>query len=303
MYKKSEIDELFYRLMGYYPTKAGQAYEIISVAALGVVKTQMAEHNRFIKGESGGRPYQLDGLLGGNIMVESKDYTIDDRKVGRTDLQKMQGALTDLKDIKEGYFTSATKYTRDAIKYAEGTRTNDFQKTITPIDVRPSTKEDKKGRIMMFAVTMIYAVPDYERGSKNIIFADGGREMIDTYMKSHGLNECSFGTGTLYDSNGNFLITIADLSRKNPPKFNNDDQYVSGSFLIEGAYIKFYDILVPVKGISYKDVPIVRGLNEFTIEARGDATLLIQSEKMGVNKLITDADLKKAIESIVGSQN
>lgn len=120
MKQKSEIDELFFRLMGYYPNKAGEAYEIISAAALGIVKQQEAEHNRFLKGESGGRPYQIDGLLNGKIMVESKDYTIEDKKVGRPDLQKMQGALTDLPDIEEGYFTSATKYSRDASSMLRG---------------------------------------------------------------------------------------------------------------------------------------------------------------------------------------
>lgn len=55
MKEKSEIDELFFRLMGYYPTKAGQAFEMISAAALGIVRSQMAEHNTFLKGESGGR--------------------------------------------------------------------------------------------------------------------------------------------------------------------------------------------------------------------------------------------------------
>ncbi len=73
MKEKSEIDELFFRLMGYYPNKAGEAYEIISAAALGIVKQQEAEHNRFLQGNSGGRPYQIDGLLNGKIMVESKD--------------------------------------------------------------------------------------------------------------------------------------------------------------------------------------------------------------------------------------
>lgn len=46
MKEKSEIDELFYRLMGYYPNKAGEAYEIISAAALAIVKKQEAEHVR-----------------------------------------------------------------------------------------------------------------------------------------------------------------------------------------------------------------------------------------------------------------
>lgn len=303
MYQKSEIDELFNRLMGYYPTKAGQAYEIISAAALGMVKSQIAEHNRFIKGESGGRPYQLDGLLGGDAMVESKDYTIEDKKVGRPDLQKMQGALTDLKDIKEGYFTSATKYTRDAVKYAEGTETNELQKPITTVDIRPSTEEDEKGRIKKIVIHMSFYAPDCDRGKIDVIFAEGGREMISDYLKSKGLTQCSFGTGELYDSKGDYLITIAELSRSNPPKFNEDDEYISGEFLIDGAYIKFYDILVPIKGIGYKDVPIVKGSDELIIEDRGDATLLIQSDKMGVNKLITDVDLKKAIEAIVGKNH
>ena len=50
MREKSEIDELFFRLMGYYPAKAGQAYEMISAAALGIVKALIAEHNKFMKG-------------------------------------------------------------------------------------------------------------------------------------------------------------------------------------------------------------------------------------------------------------
>ena len=50
MREKSEIDELFFRLMGYYPAKAGQAYEMISAAALGIVKAHIAEHNKFMKG-------------------------------------------------------------------------------------------------------------------------------------------------------------------------------------------------------------------------------------------------------------
>ena len=50
MREKSEIDELFFRLMGYYPAKAGQAYEMISAAALGIVKAHIAEHKKFMKG-------------------------------------------------------------------------------------------------------------------------------------------------------------------------------------------------------------------------------------------------------------
>lgn len=294
MKEKSEIDELFFRLMGYYPTKAGQAYEMISAAALGIVKAQIAEHNKFMKGESGGRPYQLDGILNGNIMVESKDYTLDDKKVGRPDLQKLQGALTDLPQIKEGIFTSATNYSKDAIKYAEGTETNDLQKKITTVDVRPSTVDDEKGRIKRIFVTMRWSVPNFERGQQSVMFAEGGKEMITEYMKQHRMKEFRCGVAELYDKEGNVLISIAELSRNNPPKYGDEDNVVSGSFPID-AFIKFFDVLVPIKGIAYTNVPIERGTEEFTIEGQGNATILIKSEKLGVDKLISDVDLKNAI--------
>lgn len=72
---------------------------------------------------------------------------------------------------------------------------------------------------------------------------------------------------------------------------------VSGSFPID-AFIKFFDILVPIKGIAYTNVPIERGTEEFTIEGQGNATILIKSEKLGVDKLISDVDLKNAIQQL-----
>lgn len=298
MYQKSEIDELFYRLMGYYPAKAGQAYEIISAAALGMVKSQIAEHNRYVKGESGGRPYQLDGLLGGNAMVESKDYTIDKRKVGRPDLQKLQGALSDLPQIKEGIFTSATDYSIDAIKYAKGTETNGSQKEITTVDLRPSTPEDENGRVKTIVVKMHFMVPNFERGKMSIVFTEEGKTMVNDYMKEHGVTQYKLGVAVFYDKEGVPLISMSDLSGKYQPSFDFDTDFVSGEFPVD-AYVKFFDMLVPIKGISFMDVPIEKGEYEFTIEAQGNATLLIKSDKLGVNKLITDAELRKAIEKIV----
>lgn len=100
-YIKSPIDELFYSLMGFYPTKEGAAYEIISAAALSLLEHREAKHNQFLIGLSASQ-YQLDGLIENDTMIESKDYTKRGAKVGRDDLQKMEGALTDLLEIKKG---------------------------------------------------------------------------------------------------------------------------------------------------------------------------------------------------------
>ena len=297
MYRKSEIDEFFYRLMGYYPKRAGAAFELISTAALRIVKGQFAEHNVFLSGLSEGRPYQVDGLLDGTVMVESKDYTIDDRKVGRPDLQKLQGALSDLPQIKEAFFTSATDYSRDAIKYARGTEINNAQKEITTIDVRPSTPEDAKGRVKTIILTLQYLFPDFNRGKKSINFAEGGREMLLEYMKKHSMVECPLRIEMLFDKDGAPLISISELSRQHQPSFDDNTEYVSGVFPVD-AFIKFYDILIPINGITYHDVPIVKGQETLTIEADGIASLLIKSDRLGINKLITDNELRSAIAAI-----
>ena len=102
-YIKSPIDELFYSLMGFYPTKEGAAYEIISAAALSLLEHREAKHNQFLIGLSASQ-YQLDGLIENDTMIESKDYTKRGAKVGRDDLQKLEGALTDLLEIKKRVF-------------------------------------------------------------------------------------------------------------------------------------------------------------------------------------------------------
>lgn len=80
--------------------------------------------------------------------------------------------------------------------------------------------------------------------------------------------------------------------------YDDNTVTVSGEFPID-AYLKFYDSLVPVTGIAYKEVPIERGTEIFVIEAQGDATILIKSDRAGINKLLTDVELKKAIQRVI----
>lgn len=126
--------------------------------------------------------------------------------------------------------------------------------------------------------------------------------MIEDYMRQHGITECSLAASELYDIDGNFLTTISELSRNNQPQFDDESLIVSGEFPIN-AYLKFYEIYVPIVGIAYNDIPIERGSEEFVIEAQGDATILIKSDKAGINKLITDVELKKAIQQLIDMKN
>lgn len=295
-YRKSPIDELFHTLMGYYPSKEGKAYEIISTAILGLVERKEATHDRYLMGESESR-YQLDGLIGGNIMLEAKDYTKRGDKVGRDDLQKSQGALTDLPQIKKGYFTSATGYTEPARKYAKGSATNSRQKEIVPIELRPSTLEDEKGRIKEISVHITVVSPDFHAGKYELLFPDDARLSLESYLKETRQDHVHSRTHCFYDSNGDVTETMERLSRSQFPRFAIDATETEGMFNIS-AFVKIDGRLFAIKGIKYH-VPIRRTEETFTIKSNGNATILVKSDRLGINKLITDTDMKNAINEVL----
>ena len=129
--KKSPIDNLFNELYGYYPKKAGTAYELLVAGALKIITGENIKYDQHLKGNYSETDYQLDGLnVNQNQMIEAKDYSISNSKVGRDDIQKLQGALSDL-NVDKGLFASATDYTKPAKKYSDGTIKNPIQNHLT----------------------------------------------------------------------------------------------------------------------------------------------------------------------------
>ena len=94
MKKKSPIDNLFFDIFGYYPNKAGTAYEILVAAAIKIITGETIHYDQNLKGIYSKTNYQIDAINESeNKIIEAKDYTIQNKKVGRPDLQKLQGAL------------------------------------------------------------------------------------------------------------------------------------------------------------------------------------------------------------------
>lgn len=297
-YIKSPIDELFYSLMGFYPTKEGAAYEIISAAALSLLEHREAKHNQFLIGLSASQ-YQLDGLIENDTMIESKDYTKRGAKVGRDDLQKMEGALTDLLEIKKGYFTSATEYTEPAQMYAEATSKNPLQKEIIPVYLRPSTKDDEKGRVNKIQIQLTMVVPDFKNGKFNILYFDKEEELkLQKFIETIG--PMSLKIEEFYDSSGNVIETVENICKKQQPKFAMQATEVDGVFNIE-AYIKVNGNMFSIKGLKYH-IPILHHTETFTIESEGDAKLLIKCDKLNINKLMTDIEMINAIKGVMESK-
>ncbi len=296
--QKSPIDDLFFHLMGYYPQKAGQAYEIISSAVLSIVTNERGKCNLYKKGQSGSC-YQLDGILGESTMIEAKDYTQRNNKVGRGDLQKLQGALTDLPNIEKGFFTSATDYTKGAIQYAKGSKVNQMQKEIIPVNIRPINEDDENGRIKTVQFNIIASSPDYQKGKSTVLFAKEEKERFQALFLQNNKCNISFTIDTLYDENYSVVTTLENLIKTQQPRYSDTDDKFDICFNIN-AFVKIQTELFKIKGIKFENVPIIRDSFSFSITPNGDATIFVESKGLGINKIITDTDLINAIYGIIG---
>ncbi len=296
----SPIDQLYEEIMGDVPAKAGTAYERLATAAYVLVHGVDAKFNQYLTGLTGSR-YQLDGLASSDTMIEAKDYTIRGEKVGREDLQKQEGALVDLPSIKKGVFASATDYTSESDKYAEGSGINPMMKEITIYEIRPSTEEDKKGRVWTIEVRFNAAWLDITPENVRPVYVKGEIERLNSNLLSKGYKEgepIKLTSTELYDASGNVLTTILDFTRNHQPHISDIVDKVT-EMIPFPSYLKIEGDMYAIKGLKYCDVPIERISEVFTIEKHGNAKLLVKSEKDGVNKLVTDIELRDTINAII----
>ncbi|WP_318343375.1 restriction endonuclease [Flagellimonas baculiformis] len=289
--KKSPIDKLFFELYGYYPNKAGTAYELLVVAALKVVTGEKIKYDQHLRGEYSESDYQIDGLNEDKSqIVEAKDYTLNKKKVGRPDLQKFQGALSDL-GVESGLFASATEYTKPAKKYSSSSEKNPLQKQIELYNIRPSTELDEKGRINKFIVNMTMVIPDFESGQMECAWT---KNAIEKFEKN-GLNgkPITLGIDRFYKEDGTIDCLLVDFTRNNQPALPKmDDGFGIGCWLLHKKYIKYENELYELKGIAYK-IPYRKSTTTFTIDSEGKPKVLIKSEDGTINKLLTDEQFRK----------
>ena len=291
--KKSPIDNLFFELYGNYPPKAGQAYEMIVAAAFKLLLNKDIDYNQRLFGDFSNTSYQLDGLISDSDskeMIEAKDYTINDKKVGRGDIQKLQGALSDL-PVDKGVFASATDYTKPAKKYSDSSKDNPLNKPVDLYHIRPSTVQDEEGRIKKITINMSMHHASYDNSTMQLIWTKEGASEI---MKDGlGSTHVSMTVDKFYDKEGNILITIHDLTKNHPAGTTFEEGFVSkGCWIIKNGYLKYNDKLYSIAGVEY-EVPYLISRHEIIIENEGTPRLYIKAVDGTIDKLITDKDLKK----------
>lgn len=290
--EKSPIDNFFFNLYGVYPEKAGQAYELLVAAALKILNENSdVKYNQFEAGIYSQQKYQLDGIIDEKT-VEAKDYTIRGNAVGRPDVQKQEGGLIDL-PYEKGIFASATGYTRNAIKYAEGTYKNPIGKEIDLYEIRPSTEEDEEGRIKTIIVNIISYYPVFDKGKYTPVFTEESENRLSQKYKEGFL---SIRLDNIYNEDKSILISIPDWVNglNNQLKFNKENDTLKGETDFPNKLIFFNDEYYEIEKLTY-DIPINHYDTELKVEQDGNACLFVKNANGTVDKLLTDVQMKSII--------
>lgn len=295
----SIVDDLYFKLYGVHQTKEGQALERLSAVAFKLLEEERkVRYDQQVRAPYSGTVYQVDALLGeGNqqTMIEAKDYTVRGEKVGRADLQKMEGALTDL-DIPEGRFVSATDYTNRAKPYAKSTENNPKQNPISLYHVRPSNEEDGKGRIKSIVITIVANGLEFERGKYQPIINSKFFEGIKDKLPEKGEKQ-KVTLFKFFDAEGNVVETFRNITlqlNNRLPKDCDKGYVLKGKWVFpQPVYIDMIPLgRVLIDSILY-EVPTYTDECTFTVDQKGSPVLLIKSEDGTVNKLFTDHQLRQ----------
>lgn len=295
MRDKTPIEELFYELYGFYPSKAGQALEMLGTAAYYLLGAEDAKVNQYVRGTYSDTCHQLDGLVtkdGKQEIIEAKDYTVRNNKVGLAEIEKLEGSLVDL-PMEKGVFISATDYSKPAQKYAKGSVKNPTNKPIELYEVKEAVEEDEEGRIKKIIVRMHVTAPDFVKGTYNPVFTHEAYDQLET----DGFlgKRMAFVFENFYDTQGNkketFYNITKGISKRVAP--DTEDDLIGGSWDMNGCYYRMDNgKLYEMAKIDYK-VPINHSDIEFVVEKGGKPRVLIRSLDGSVDKLLTDEELKK----------
>ena len=288
-YQLTPSDKLFYQLMGFYPAKAGTAYELISDAVTMIVTPhEKAKHDIILKGHTKA-PHQIDGLVD-DIAVEAKDHSAGQTstRVSIGEVMKHEAAICDLEETTKGYFFSSSGFTSTAKQYAEGLCEELFQKGISLVHSRPSTPADEEGRIKRITVNIVINIPDYQY---QILLSDN---IIKQLQKANNDVKC---LNILYNQQGEKICSFDELV---DTKFVDISKEIHKQKIeTPHLYIKTQeDVILPIEGFIVDKI-IQKESISFDVTPNGNPVLWVKSDSLKINKLFTDEDLIREISKLL----
>lgn len=294
------FDRLYEELFGERCGKEGEAFERLSAVVSAIVFPNAdVAHDQKWRGQFSQSLYQVDVLLeeaGQKSFGEAKDYTGRGKsggKVGRGDLQKLGGAVPDVK-ASRGIFYSATDYTREARRYAAASK----EIVGCPIDlmhVRPSVEKDKDGRIERIVLRMNIRTADFPNAKWMPIVAPAGYVALQELRQESGREELEFSLKIeeFLSSSGDEILTIRELtSRGLDGAASNDGAHFC--FWLPNHFLEVQGKLVEILGLECR-VSYLEENRVIEIVADGDPRILVRSDDGKVDKLITDTQLRSIV--------
>lgn len=282
-------DKLFYQLMHFYPSKAGESLELIASAVTKILqKSANAKHDVKIEGMTTAM-HQIDGVVD-NVAVEAKDHAAGkkEKAVSIGEIRSFEAAMCDIEEIEEGRFWTSTKYTKDAKKYATGLSLKNRQKVIKMFHSRPSTDEDRIGRCEKIQLQIVACIPD----DKILICV---KQKEADYLNTLPDDQKEY-IPVFYDADGNQTRTFDEAISL---KYGDRENVTNGNIKSENEYIKLTNgTLIPIDGFKF-DRTIYKEVLKHTIESKGEPVLFVECEEEKLNKLFTDYDLVRAISIIL----
>ncbi len=291
----SPIEIIFQDIFGYLPKKSGTAYEMLASIALSLLEGGEVIHDERLRGTFSKTLYQLDVYCqSGNssVMGEAKDYTEDGKKVGRGDIQKLGGALPDLKCIDKGVFFSATGYTKPARKYADAASNITGGKSIALYELKASTELDEEGTIKTIVLTIHFAIPHPSRGNWMPHFTKDGEEKLRVLLPTGEERlEVQMGLSDFYDSSGNVTLTLQELTTMGYGEVNTETNLGSGCYILKNSYLPVKGILAEMQGLEY-EIPFTHQFKELRITDDSEGRLVLKDSEGNVLKILTDKMLR-----------
>jgi len=291
----SPIDKIFEEIFGHSLTKSGAAFEQLAAIAVHIISGGEVTHDDKLRGEFSKTLYQIDVHHRTNdsfVMGEAKDYSAKNGKVGRGDLQKLVGALPDLKDIDAGAFFSATGYTNPAKKYAEKSE-NIIGKPISLYELRPSTEVDERGYIKTIVINIQMIMPQLQSAQWLPHITAKGQEALKTLLiDGEDSLECKIGLHCFYDIAGNEKITLQKLTSLGYGDINKETDKANACFLLKDHYININGVLAEMDGLEY-EIPYSYDTQEIRISDDSENRLVLLDGKGNILKFLTDKMLRE----------
>jgi hypothetical protein len=286
----SPIDELFKEIFGKLPNKAGTAYEMLACIAEHLMNQGEVTHDDKIRGVFSNSLYQIDVSSddgNGKTMGEAKDYTIQKKKVGRGDMQKLGGALPDLPDVTKGKFFSATGYTGPAKKYAAASENFPSGKPIEIFEFRPSTELDEEGTIQTIVIHMHFIIPHPQQGKWKPHFTEAGVAACKKLVKE-GEKEFQYSLKL----EGSEILTMHELTSQSYGEVNSETKSAHGCFFLAGHYIFIENVLVEIKGLEY-EIPHVEFNQKMEITDNSNCRFVVKDSNGEIVRFITDEQIRE----------